>query len=598
MTLFIYYRNRPGNWGPIDLGSQVVRLGALSLTASAQMGDIGTSQVSFDDTAGNLGHSGDQLQAFQVIDWTETACASGNRVIARTYIRERTYHSEGSLILGAAVKIDADLADINDPAHYLVITGSDGNRPAESVGDRLTWLLGPSGYSYPDDLGLVVYPTRQMDANDYRNQTAADVFDDCAQAVGYNWFCYYRESDNDIGLWFDDPNTSTTYSSSTRISNLLSDVDSFVDTGEGATKTWPAKFMRLARNPEHLASGIVIPYASSTVYRQRTATSDIYGRVDTTTADSHIKTESQAIARATRLLWESRNEDDLLETAVDLPPAHVNDIREGQRIQVKTRNMPGYTSGFSWFRVIRRTVAQEEQTQDFYTVSLTLSPQEDAQPVVGIVQQVSCNGDSAGGADLTFPSPVTIGNILVAVLHQSENWTGDVIPPNTDLSDDNWGTGAWTELAGPGRDKTYSDTRFSRGNAIFAKVADSANQTGHVYKYQDATVYELSGYTLTGYGHLVKDLQSAATNLAVGTLTPSNGALIFCGVSQNTNTIGEMAFAAGAFTTDHEWTNVYFSAPFPCWQGHLTADGTAIATGVVSSVSYPWGGVAVSIEPA
>lgn len=596
------YGDRPESWTEVDLGTEAVRLGQVALTTSAAMGEVSSSEIPIDDPDGDVGHSSDQIKGIHHFWAYETDAPAGNQFIFYGFTGNRTYESEASLVTGEAVRITLEVNELNAAASFRVITTDEGNRPQESVGDRVAWLIA-SDFAYFNDNGLVVYPDTLIDAVDYRNQTAANVLDDCAEHVGFNWSLYQDESGGHAAghsLRFFDPNTSTLDSSDLRISNVLADVDSTVFDGDGATHTWaPVAMPRLIRSPKTLASTVVMPYKDSTVVVTRAATRDIYGPIDVTAADANVKTHASAVRRANRILWENHTEEDAITVSVDLPRANVNDLRAGQRIQVKFRQLPGYKSSFVWCRVLRRTVKQAAMTDEFYTLDLDLSPQEDAQPVVGIVQQVSCNGDSAGGHDLTFPNPVTIGNILVAVIHQAENWTGDVVPPNTDLSDDNWGTGVWTELAGPGRDKTYSDTRFSRGNAIFAKVADSTNQTGHVYKYQDATVYEISGYALTGVVDLTADLETASTNLDVGSLgTPVADALCFLGVSQNTNTIGLMAFSPGLWTTDHEWTNVYFSAPFPCWQGHITADGsTAVEAGVVSSVSYPWGGVAVAIAP-
>lgn len=215
----------------------------------------------------------------------------------------------------------------------------------------------------------------------------------------------------------------------------------------------------------------------------------------------------------------------------------------------------------------------------------------------GIVQTGTLLGGTiAGGATMTMPGAVTPGNILVAVVRQRQNWTGAVVPPNTNGSQANFGTGAWTSIAGPARDKDYPPDPFhgDSGIEIFGKVADSASSTCHFYAYQDAVVYELEGVTLAGAIDISSELQSGTT-MDVGSLgSPAAGLLAFMGVSVNC-----ADGVASGWTPDADWTldlefhGTSFSSDRPFWMGHSVGDGTALEATIDFGSGQLWGGVAV-----
>ncbi len=593
MSLVLLYGSREAAFTPVDLGTQAVRLGAFSVQMAASMGDVGTSTVAIDDTTGTVGHSGDQIKGYHTIEISEDAVAAGNQLILSSITGKRTYARADSLLTGPAVRITMTLEDTNRITQFQLFRGSSSfTRPAETVGARLTALIANAATPFIDS-GLVVYPTTLMDANDYNGQTASGVLDDCAETVGYNWFIYkIDETTSDYCLAFFDPNTSTLYSSTLRLTNVLADIDSTVNGGDGATHTWGVLAGdSLDRDPQNVASGIYMPWAGGVYFGFRGATRDEFGDASITAADNNVKTLTAATARVNRLEWQSSTEEDGLSVSVNLPAANVNDVREGQRIQVKFEQLPGYKSSYTWCRVMYRTVSQQALTDEFYTVDLTLSPQEAGPPVVGIVQQAAGYANAAG-ITLSLPNPVGIGNSLIVTLNNWKTFGGYSSGPYNGLAYPSLGgTGAWSQRGGNVRTAASGDHSTMQ---IWTKVATATDQTLYLPEgYTYVMIYEVTGVT---YASVVQaDLPGSSAVLDAGSQgSPSSSQIAFYVAGQYTPDIGAMGFTPDSgWLTDQSNTNVYFSSPRPSWQGHRVGDGTASSAKLTSTVIYPWCGIAV-----
>ena len=125
MALVFKYGDRRGNWTAVDLGTSAVRLGKWAVQSKAYMGEIGTSTIPIDDPNGDVGHDGDQILGLKLLTIYETSAPTNNQIIGDCFTRDREYVSEDSLITGAAVRINVDLADRNDEGHYYLIPGDD-----------------------------------------------------------------------------------------------------------------------------------------------------------------------------------------------------------------------------------------------------------------------------------------------------------------------------------------------------------------------------------------------------------------------------------------------------------------------------------------
>lgn len=357
MTLFYY-----GSTG--DLNTDRIRLGSgFSLTEAAESGTFAMSRVSVDDPAGNLNIVGHH--AFRAI---ETACSWDT--LFRGYFADRTVKRADSMLTGAARRWDATVYDLNAALQFEVIRGNDAKRPAETDTARLAWALS-SGFTGPisTDDSAVFGEDVDLDTQDYRGMTLADVLSDCAQATGANYFVAWDQTLAAPVLHYYQP-VRAFNSSTLKISNVLGDVD-------GTTVFAPDKDAELTRDPSLVYSGLLMQYgdrASAFVYETNaTVLAAIGHKREATQADPSLSSAAKATRKANQWLDEAETERDTIAVVLHkVPPAQVNLIRAGQRIQVKFTHLPGYSS-YTWMRVQRRTVAQDGDTQLFYALTLQLS---------------------------------------------------------------------------------------------------------------------------------------------------------------------------------------------------------------------------------
>jgi hypothetical protein len=244
----------------VDLGSEAVRLGDLPpLEEKAEHLESGACTITFDDPDADLGYAGDAIKGNQRLSITETDCPSGNRRLYTGLIGERRYaRREGVFITGAQRQISVTLHDLNALLSLRIIPNSDRTaiRPRESVEDRLTWFLTTSYAMDVKDKGLVASSSVMMTKADYRGQRGVNIVNDCEMAAGFGWnaFVYWNEATAERALFFDNANTSTAYSSTLRISNVLDDIDDFAD--PAAVTFAPSIDAELTRDPSNLGSGV------------------------------------------------------------------------------------------------------------------------------------------------------------------------------------------------------------------------------------------------------------------------------------------------------------------------------------------------------
>jgi hypothetical protein len=347
-----------------DLNANRIRLGSgFSLTEAAQNGTYAMSKIVVDDPAGDLDIVGHH--SFRAI---ETACSW--ETLFRGYFADRTISRAASMLTGAARRWDATVYDLNGALQFEIIRGSGAQRPAETDTARLAWLLG-SAYLGPisSDSGCVFGAGVDLDKQDYRGMTAADVLSDCAQVSGNNYFVAWSDSVGSPVLHYYDP--ARAFNDSTlSISNVASDVDE-------STVFAPDQTASLNRDPSLVYSGLYLQYGdrtSAAVYEtSSTVLSAIGHKREYTQQDPSLSTSAKASAKAQKWLHEAEVETDLITvTLYKVPPSKVNLIRAGQRMQVRFTHLPGYES-FTWVRVQRRTVEQDGETQQYYRLTLQLS---------------------------------------------------------------------------------------------------------------------------------------------------------------------------------------------------------------------------------
>jgi len=498
-------------WYTID-GSDIdtVRHEDSELVENAELGQVGSGRIVVEDADGTIG-----IVGLKDVLVTEADCA--DPILSAGFVGPRTYRRMVERTDGAR-EIAVTVWDLNDLLGQRVITGTDGKRPAETVGERLTWLLA-SDYlaGLVIDNGRVVYPAdKGMDKNIFRNSRPGDVLAACATAAaGMNY--YVRDFGAGPELIFRNDNTSTADASTLRISNIEADVD---------TTTFPPFLdTTLTRDPSEVASQVTMSYAKLSVTDTRPATATAFAERHATADNSAIKTASKAHDEATDYLWQHHTETDLIQTSILLPPDSVNLVRAGDRIQAKFAHFAseGYDS-FGWWRVLERRVKPLPKPAALYQVSLKLSPQEAAPPAAVIVQ--SAFGRSGeGGLNLSLANPVTVGNLLVFAIGDRAQPAPPA--PNTAPTKPRWGAGAWTKIP----NVTINSVGWNDGVAFWVKEADSTERTG----YQGSTnanmgIYEIAvpdaAATIAAITSDYEDAPAVANPMSVGSLgTVASGAI-------------------------------------------------------------------------
>jgi hypothetical protein len=365
--------------------------------------------------------------AFRGFRFEETDCA--NLVVFQGNMTNRTLRRGSSERTEDARVWDIQVADFNFQMKRRVIRNSDGNRPAETDIARLEWLLASD---YTANTEVIVADGIFDDANpvtmtatDYRGRFPVDVVTDCMGYSGKNAFVYAKPDGGDtaaswVGGFAYFVATDNIYTSSIKISNLLSDVDS-------STIYAGSNDATLEKNAERVFSGVYLTYSGGKVYRQLQSTIDAYGRIDASIDMPDIKTAAAATALADRYLNDYSFEEDIINVALLMPADKVNLIREGHAVQIKQTHWLGYED-YVWRRVAQRTVSQTSNPAK-YLVNLEL---RDPRLIVGgngaipipagdINNQLPPPPSTTGGA----VSTVTGIYIEMSPVHFTANSPGD-----------------------------------------------------------------------------------------------------------------------------------------------------------------------------
>jgi hypothetical protein len=350
VSLLLRYSDPRGISEPavmVSLGSNI-RFGQLAVTLSAEVGDPALSTVQIEDPGGVYNFAG--LRAFDV---SETSAPSNNSIIGRFAIQDRTVTraADRGLVTGADRLWSIDVTDFNWHLASRILTDSDANRPVETAGDRIRWLLRSAANITLFDYGHVSYPTAQMDATDYRGQRPADLLADCAVESGYNFWCDVNEAHARPELFFLDPN-GTSYTSTIAVSNVVGDSDQ-------VSVFFPSVDAELRRSPSRLAYGVYLAYANGAVYVRNGVVGQQFGAIDQSAPMSNVKTAARARRVATKFLNDNDEEDDRLAFSIDVSAAQVNDVRHGMRMAVKFQHLPGYETPM-YVRIVKKSVIQLE----------------------------------------------------------------------------------------------------------------------------------------------------------------------------------------------------------------------------------------------
>ena len=340
----------------VDDALSVLLPDGFSTTSAAEQGAVSIGKIEIDDPNGSF-----DLKNLNPAYIVETA-ASPQRIW--TGFLYNLVIDRGDYTSGAGRVWRADCVDVNWMLTERVVLSSNGTRTAETDLVRLAWLL-----ANPVLTGLVVSGTRtnlstnatNLDAADYRYQKPMEILADMAPQSGKVAFAFYNESTTAVELFYD-LQTASTYDSTAKISNVAADI------GAGVYPPYQDASMELSG--ETIASKAVLKWVGGVTVGENLTTKSTYGEMTYFWESSRIGRAATAAGQVATVLANYALPDGTVTVRIELNPANVNDILEGQRIQVKFSHLPGLSS-YTWMRVIRRAVAVLASGK--YLVQLTLS---------------------------------------------------------------------------------------------------------------------------------------------------------------------------------------------------------------------------------
>lgn len=590
MSLQIRY-NRVTTAGGVDPDHIAVRQG-VSFSSSAEEGSVAMSQIIVDDTANALDYVGRRrVYAF------ETACQAHNQIIYNGYLQTRTIGrrpAEGQdndeEVMGRRWVLN--IGDTNSLLSRRLITGADGDRPAETDVARIQWLLDSNNAYLSNPQDNWENPSPYVDTNgpvsmsaaNYIGRTAFDVLNDCAQRSGKNWFVRYYEANDTVpptnagsyALWYAKAN-STLDTSTLRLTNVNADVDD-------ATTFAVMPDALLSRDPTRAYSGSYLTYDGGSRYDQSTNVVNLFQRQDAAVNNPFVKTDTEAGALNARYLTDAETEDDRLTCEFVVDKQYVNDLREGQRFEGKFSHFTtasGTTySDWTWWRCLRRTVTHLNDEQ--YRIGIEATPLCTAE---SIIRQSTYTPLTT--TTVTFPAPTIAGHLMLAwITSRDANFVGHLQPGWTQLGstvqavvnasgpDD----GRWVYVEADGS-TTYDFTGSPVNSMCIIWELDFPYAS---FNPADVTLYETT-------------LHSASTNLNLGAVAaPIAGQLILYGSVYDTQFTPDIWATAGAgwtMTGNGRWGNG-FADQHPFFVG-MAWDGTTtpLTGNATIGSAMPYGGV-------
>jgi hypothetical protein len=424
MTQSVKYESVTGSAWIETLGT--VKAETIRWVQAAHLGEVGSGSFTVVDVDGTAGHASDGIVGLKTIRCVQTAAPAGNQYIFTGYVADRLdRRGDETGIYPLAREIDVSCEDINAALGLWAFMGTDGKRPRESIGARITWLLA-SGYLDAVDNGLVVYPTTPMlDATNYATRYPGDVLADCVTNNGFNYFLRWNSSILGIELAFYESNTSPLDSTTARVSNAGDD--------NGSTIFAPLIDFVRRRDPSGVASEIIQAYATGLVEVSNTTTGLNFIRRTRVGSNADTKTAALATIAANRQLRQSASEAVTYTGTIQVPVANVNDFLAGQRFQAKLTHLG--LADWTWLRILRRTVSQPQTgtdvggaLEDKYDLLLECSPQEaPCSAATDLNLTATVTVDTARGSGRQWQRPADSNDNNVVTFSQIDNGFGDFV---------------------------------------------------------------------------------------------------------------------------------------------------------------------------
>jgi len=366
-------------------------------------GEASFGGIPFEDPTASLVVVGHKLVTVE-----EDECAQPRLFTGFTTERGMARSLDEGLFVGANPRlVDMTVVDMNAALGFRQITGSDGNRPAETWADRLTWIL-ESDYLnefISSDQTWIVTNTVSIEAADYRDAYATAVLDDLVDRSGgaYVYFAFYDTTADEVRLFFDN-DTEVIGACTLSISNVDADVD-------GATVFAPTTTTKLAREPDQQYSDVIVVYdrGAKKLYRHRPSTAAAGVQRGTSIQRPYTRGLATATAQAEKWLDKHATETDRITTSIQVPADSVGLIQAGQSIDVRFSHLPGYESAsFTTMRIVSYSPKPTNDLATHYDVALELVGASPVAPVQNCSYVAPTDEPTYSSLDF-FGSSYTVG---------------------------------------------------------------------------------------------------------------------------------------------------------------------------------------------
>ncbi len=339
---------------------------SLSPTQMADGGQAAFGGLVVDDAAAEIltvGH-----KAFTV---EESDCSQPRLFTGWTTERDMARSVERGMIVGDDRLHDVTLIDLNALFNFRQISGTAADRPEESWGDRLAWILASDfldGLIADTGFVMAAPPAWECDAADYRGQYPSAVLNDLLEVSNtyeLTYFAFWDPAGTATSLFLG-AKDSCIGTSTLSISNDASEYD-------GTACFFPSEDTILARKPDQVFSEVTVNYRSGTkrLFRSRTSIASNFIRRGTNYDVPRVYSDAAASIVATAFLNRHSYEIDLITTTIRVPKASAGLVQAGQRINVKFTHLPGYTTTTS-MRVVECTPVPIDDLAAYYDIRLVL----------------------------------------------------------------------------------------------------------------------------------------------------------------------------------------------------------------------------------
>lgn len=405
----IIIRNPPGG-DLVELGTQFIYRGGWEVVQKAEEGAVGTSTLTLDDPDlslwAYLGLNVGGRQQIRLVDIDSDKIVhfgfTGKRSIKRKY--DDKGHPTGRAW-------SVDIWDVNTILQRRILTHNGARRKRESDVDRIMAL-----FDFPEwgiISQVIVGPSETtMSKHDYRGMTVGQYIADCAQASRKNYWCDIVDiGDGDHQTFWYGRDTRSAYESTISISNDLADLDLAALRAGTATTFPPSKDTEYSMDPSRVVDGIWASGEKTSVYRRRPATSDVFGlRWDLANQWPTVHDKDRLIAKAESMLERLKDEQEIIETSINVPASQAHLIRAGMLIPVKLTHVPA-VSDFTDCRVLSRGLSPRGDGRR-YSIPLTLEPvgPSPAEPA-GVIEALGDND-----AQIVWEEATVEGQLMVALM--------------------------------------------------------------------------------------------------------------------------------------------------------------------------------------